>query len=114
MLRITPSKSAAGAQRYYTEGLVKQDYLSEGQEVTGQWSGHAAEMLGLRGEVAAEAFARLTENLHPITGKKLMLRQKANRRVGYDFTFSAPKGISLLYGMTGDNRIKAVFERAVK
>jgi conjugative relaxase-like TrwC/TraI family protein len=114
MLRITPSKSAAGAQRYYTEGLVKQDYLSEGQEVTGQWFGHGAEMLGLSGEVTAEAFARLTENLHPISRKQLTIRQKSNRRVGYDFTFSAPKGISLLYGMTGDDRIKWVFEKAVK
>jgi conjugative relaxase-like TrwC/TraI family protein len=114
MLRITPSKSAAGAQRYYTEGLAKQDYLSEGQEVTGQWFGHGAEMLGLFGDVMPEAFTALTENRHPLTGKQLTARQKKNRRVGYDFTFSAPKGISLLYGMTGDHRIKAVFEKAVR
>ena len=47
----------AGAQRYYTEGLVKQDYLSEGQEVTGQWFGHGAEMLGLS-ELTAEAISQ--------------------------------------------------------
>jgi conjugative relaxase-like TrwC/TraI family protein len=114
MLRITPSKTASGAQRYYTEGLVKQDYLSEGQEVTGEWLGHAAEMLGLSGDVGQEQFTVLTENRHPLTGKQLTARMKQNRRVGYDFTFNAPKGVSLLYGITGDERIKTVFEKAVK
>jgi conjugative relaxase-like TrwC/TraI family protein len=115
MLRITPSKSASGAQRYYTEGLAKQDYLSEGQELTGQWFGHGAEMLGLSRDVTAEALTALTLNCHPLhPGRQLTAHMKKNRRVGYDFTFNAPKGASLLYGMTGDDRIKAVFEKAVR
>ena len=46
--------------------------------------------------------------------KTLTARQKDGRRVGYDFTFNAPKGVSLLYGLTGDERIKDAFESAVQ
>jgi conjugative relaxase-like TrwC/TraI family protein len=114
MLRITASTSAKGAQSYYTAGLSRQDYYSEGQKITGHWQGRGAAMLGISGEVTREDFTMLTENLHPVTGETLTARQKDNRRVGYDFTFNAPKGVSLLYGMTGDERIKDVFEQAVQ
>jgi conjugative relaxase-like TrwC/TraI family protein len=114
MLRITVSTSAAAAQRYYTTGLSRQDYYSEGQEITGQFHGQAAKRLGLPREVTAEAFAALSENKDPATGDTLTARQKENRRAGYDFTFCAPKGPSLLYAMTGDERIKSAFETAVQ
>ena len=32
----------------------------------------------------------MIDNLHPDTGEQLTPRQKDNRRVGFDFTFSAP------------------------
>ena len=35
MLRITVSKSAAAAKSYYSEGLSKQDYYSEKDEIIG-------------------------------------------------------------------------------
>jgi conjugative relaxase-like TrwC/TraI family protein len=114
MLRMTASKSAAAAQAYYTQGLTRQDYYSEGQDITGQWHGRAAAMLGLSGDVDEHAFAALTENRHPLTEKTLTARQKDGRRVGYDFTFNAPKGVSLLYGLTGDERIKDTFQSAVQ
>ena len=106
MLRITVSTSAAAAQRYYTTGLARQDYYSEGQEITGAFHGKAAKRLKLPREVTAEAFAALSENRDPATGDTLTARQKENRRSGYDFTFCAPKGPSLLFAMTGDARIK--------
>src|SRR5215211_5479775 len=72
-------------------------------------------MLGLSRDVTAEALTALTLNCHPLhPGRQLTARMKKNQRVGYDFTFNAPKGASLLYGMTGDDRIKAVFEKAIR
>ena len=51
---------SSGAQAYYTQGLTRQDYYSEGQDITGQWHGRAAAMLGLSGDVTEHAFAALT------------------------------------------------------
>src|SRR5205085_9114569 len=38
---------------------------------------------------------------------------RAERRVGYDFTFSVPKSVSLLYAMSGDQGIMGAFRAAV-
>lgn len=113
MLRITVSTSAAGAKRYFTEGLARQDYYLEGEEIAGRWGGLGARLLGLEGAVHQRDFFALAENLHPGSGQTLTVRQKAGRRVGYDFTFSAPKSVSLLYGLTGDERIVGAFRGAV-
>lgn len=113
MLRITESTSASGAKAYYTEGLSREDYYSEGHEIVGHWGGRAAALLGLKGPVDRDAFFALCDNLHPKTGASLTARQKTGRRVGYDFTFNAPKSVSLLYAFTGDDRILDAFRSAV-
>lgn len=109
MIRVTQQDSASGAKRYYATA----DYYSEGQELIGSWGGKGAERLGLSGTVGKEAFERLCDNLHPQTGQQLTVRTRAERTVGYDFTFSVPKSVSLLYGMTGDGQILAAFRSAV-
>jgi conjugative relaxase-like TrwC/TraI family protein len=113
MLRIVAHKSAAAAGRYYTEGLKREDYYSEGQEIAGKWYGRAAERLGLAGGVTPEAFAALIENRDPTTGKQLTARQNAERVVGYDLNFHAPKSLSILYALTGDKEILTAFRAAV-
>jgi hypothetical protein len=70
MLRIITSTSSAQAKKYYREGLTREGYYSEGQEMAGQWGGKAAAKLGLTGAVQREAFAKLCDNLHPFTGEK--------------------------------------------
>lgn len=113
MLRITESASAAGAKTYYTEGLTRQDYYSQGQEITGHWHGRGASLLGLSGPVDQRSFFALCDNQDPRTGDTLTVRQKSNRRVGYDFTFSAPKSVGILYAMSGDTRILDAFRASV-
>jgi conjugative relaxase-like TrwC/TraI family protein len=107
MLRIHQIRSAADAKSYYAQT----DYY--GQELVGNWGGKGAERLGLSGPVSLEAFNRLCDNLDPASGEKLTVRQKDNRTVGYDFNFNAPKGVSLLYALTEDERILAAFRTAV-
>lgn len=109
MLRITPCTSAAGASRYYTTA----DYYTEGQELEGRWRGEGARMLGLAGEISRDDWTALCNNLDPQTGKRLTARTKDNRRVGYDFNWHAPKSVSLLYSLTGDDRILDAFRDAV-
>ncbi|MEM7373774.1 MAG: MobF family relaxase [Bacteroidota bacterium] len=114
MLRITVSKHAAAAAKYFEEGLSKQDYYSEKGEVNGRWHGHTAERLGLSGEVTKSDFEKLASNKHPQTDEQLTVRNSPNRRAGYDATFSAPKSVSLVYSMTQDEDILRAFHAATK
>ncbi len=109
MIRITQQDSAKGAKSYY----AKADYYSEGQELIGSWGGKGAERLGLEGTVDKFSFERLCDNLHPTTGMPLTVRTRTERTVGYDFTFSVPKSVSLLYAMSGDQGIMEAFRGAV-
>jgi conjugative relaxase-like TrwC/TraI family protein len=109
MIRISQQDSAKGAKRYYATA----DYYSEGQELVGSWGGKAALRLGLSGTVDKFSFERLCDNLHPQTGEPLTVRTRSERTVGYDFTFSVPKSVSLLYAMSGDQGIMEAFRGAV-
>src|SRR5579864_301931 len=109
MIRITQQNSASSAKRYYGTA----DYYSEGQEIVGCWGGKGASRLGLEGTVDKFSFERLCDNLNPRTGKPLTARTNADRTVGYDFTFSVPKSVSLLYAMSGDQGILDAFRGAV-
>lgn len=114
MLRITHSSSAAGAKAYFDTSLRHADYYAEGKEIIAHWHGDAALRLGLKGEVTREAFRSLIDNRHPETGDQLTPRMKADRRPGYDFTFNAPKSVSILHAITGDERLKEGVRRSVE
>jgi len=115
MLRITPSTSAKGAKEYFTQSLTRDDtgYYHEGQELAGAWGGKGSQMLGLSGSVSQEAYFALCDNRNPSTGEQMSPRDKDNRRVGFDFTFSAPKSVSVLYELSGDERILKAFRESV-
>src|ERR1700678_4480683 len=109
MIRISQQDSASSAKRYYATA----DYYSEGQELVGSWGGKGASRLGLSGTVDKFSFERLCDNLDPRTGKPLTVRTGSERTVGYDFTFSVPKSVSLLYATSGDQDIMDAFRGAV-
>src|ERR1700734_2378939 len=109
MIRITQQNSAGDAKRYYATA----DYYSQGQEIVGRWGGKGATLLGLDGTVDKFSFERLCDNLDPRTGEPLTVRTRSERTVGYDFTFSVPKSVSLLYALSGDQGIMEAFRGAV-
>src|SRR5260370_14455787 len=109
MNRVTQQNSGAAAKKYYATA----DYDSEGQESGGLWGGKGASRLGLEGTVDKFSFERLCDNLDPGTGKKLTARTRSERTVGYDFTFSVPKSVSLLYALSGDEGILDAFRASV-
>lgn len=120
MLRMVQNNDAAGAKRYYTEGLANGDYYvpepdpRAGSETAGRWGGKGAERLGLTGPVERDAFNRLCENWLPDGTARLTPRTKADRRVGYDINFHCPKSVSVLYALTGDKAIFHAFQEAVR
>ena len=113
MLRINQQRSAHGAKSYFSEGLSREDYYTR-DEIVGRWGGKGAERLGLQGAVTQEAFHALCDNLNPGSGRKLTCRTKDNRSVAYDFTWNAPKSLSLLYTLTGDQRLLDAFRDSVR
>src|ERR1035438_2948628 len=112
MLRITPSTSAQGAKQYFTS-LTRSDYYIDGQEAPGTWHGKGTQRLGLSGEVKDAEFLAMCDNLHPVTGEQLTPRNKENRRVAFDFTFSVPKSVSVYYELSKDDRVIDVFRSSV-
>ncbi len=100
---------------YLAHHLWKNDYWAEGEkEVRGEWIGEGARALGLTGEVADASFEALRENRHPLNGGPLTPRDYANRVAFFDIQLSAPKDVSVLAMVGGDERVRAAFSDSVK
>ena len=123
MLTAKPQLNLAYAREYFREHLAVGDYYAEGQTVTGEWFGHGAEKLNLKGNVREADLLALCEGLNPATSERLTARKNterqengqsvANRRVFYDFTLSPPKSVSVV-GLYQDDRILEIHNRAVR
>src|ERR1035441_10695928 len=81
-------------------------------------------MLGLQGEVRGEDFEALRQGIDPRGGDFLRQRQGADRvdaggetrsraRHLYDFTFSAPKSVSIMAALGGDERLREAHSKSV-
>src|SRR5437016_2814543 len=121
MLTIRAMSDGAG---YAARHLEANDYYAEGERVVGQWFGKGADRLGLTGEVKLEDFEAVRQQLDPATGEMLRQRQSADRvnpdgtlqsqgRNLYDCTVSAPKSISVMAIVGGDERLIEAHRKAV-
>lgn len=100
---------------YLSHHLRKNDYWSEGEkEVLGEWIGEGALALGLLGPITDEPFEALRCNRHPKTGETLTALD-AKRKVAFiDVQLSAPKDVSVLAMVGGDERVREAFVDSVK
>ncbi|MCW2993816.1 MAG: conjugative relaxase [Conexibacter sp.] len=99
MLSIGKVGGGDGNPRYYIDNVAhgKEDYYSGRGEAQGVWLGTAAERDGLDGAVEDDAFLTL-----------LSTETERQRKVlAYDLTFSAPKSVSVLFGL-GDRTVAPV------
>lgn len=110
MLRVVQQSSPDAAKSYYS----RSDYLSEGQELVGHWGGRGAERLRLQGVIQKKDFDLLCDNLDPRTGDRLTARKNHERTCGYDFNFSVPKSVSLIYAVTEDKGLLDAFRDSVE
>ena len=92
--------SIGKASGSYYVSLAREDYYHSGGEPEGVWHGQALEHFGLSGAVNKDEFLSLCDGFSP-DGKKLV--QNAGDKehaAGWDFTFSAPKSVSVLWSQS--------------
>lgn len=111
MLSVSNVNSAGKAAGYY---LQEDNYYFQGEHSTA-WYGAGAESLGLEGPVRKEQFKELLEGKLP-DGSDLtrMVGGENKHRPGYDLTFSAPKGASILALAYGDKYVLEAHKRSVE
>ncbi|MFK8184574.1 MAG: MobF family relaxase [Phormidesmis sp.] len=109
----TANVSAAQAENYYE----KDDYYTRGdpnQQSDSHWHGQGAQKLHLTGPVDKEIFQQLLHGQTP-DGKSLHNRKidPTKHRAGTDYTFSAPKSVSIAALIQKDKRVIAAHDNAV-
>lgn len=130
MMTMSKALSAPQARTYHAREFASEraNYWSRGQQGHSEWQGRLAAEFGLKGEVGAEHFARLTEGEHPVTQEQLVWHQPSrtyeNRygkevtsvghRAGWDATISAPKSVSLTALVGGDERVREAHRESVR
>ena len=111
MLTHHAIQNAASAAHYFS---AQDDYYSK--EGHGVWLGAGAQRLGLGGQVDAARFRALLDGKLP-DGRTIHATFKASssaKRHGWDFTFSAPKSVSMQALIAGDRAVIEAHERAVR
>jgi len=107
MLTLAKVSTGAAAASYYE---ATNDYYSNSRDPS-QWYGDGAQRLGLNGEVDAATFHDLLDGKMP-DGSHIH-NAAEGRRGGTDFTFSAPKSVSMQALIGGDQRLIDAHESAV-
>ncbi len=104
---------AQGASYYERDGYYAKDDPTHRE--ASAWAGRGAEALGLEGPVDPEAFRRVLEGEVP-GGRRLGRKEpdgSITHRPGRDVTLSAPKSVSLMAMVGGDERVVAAHDQAV-
>lgn len=115
MLNVSNIKNAGQALSYYAQD----DFNSIEQTLNNsEWQGAGAEKLGLVGKINPQQFEDILNG--KVDGQQLGRiekdengEQKIVHRPAIDLTFSAPKSISILSEVFGDERLRAAHEAAV-
>ncbi|MBE2316565.1 relaxase domain-containing protein [Solirubrobacter sp. CPCC 204708] len=115
---LSIGKLAADQAKYYLDqaearvdvvqsvGGGIEDYYVGPSEARGRWIGVAAHELELRDDVGADALRRVLDGLDPRDGTALRTSTSRATVAGFDLTFSAPKSVSVLFGV-GDEQTRA-------
>jgi conjugative relaxase-like TrwC/TraI family protein len=125
MLKISKPLSVGTTKSYYKEEYTKTEnasYYTQQGELQGRWHGNLAEQFGLRGTVTEAEYDRLVNGQHPHTGEQLIEHrdtvktasgEEVAHRAAWDFTFGAPKSVSLTALVGGDSRVREAHREAV-
>jgi len=110
MLSIGSIKASPGnAAKYYSRG----DYYTKDADAPSSWTGKGAEALGLDGKVYESHLKHVLGGRLPPGHEAGWDKAGDKHHPGWDLTFNAPKGVSLLILLGGDKRLLEAHERAV-
>lgn len=97
MLSMVAVSVRRDRQEYYLR-LSEEDYYVRSGEPLGEWVGRGAAELGLQGQVDGYEFLSLLDGKGRDGEEPLVeVRRGATHDPGWDMTFSAPKGVSVLW-----------------
>ena len=126
---LSIGKLAAGQAKYYLDQAEvrvdvvdsvaegAEDYYLGAPEARGEWLGSLGTELGLGGPVAGEDLRRVLAGCDPRDGSPLRDGRGGVRVSGFDLTFSAPKSVSVLFGVGDDelrSSVRGAHDRAVR
>jgi conjugative relaxase-like TrwC/TraI family protein len=95
---------SSGGIDYYLNDLA-QEVPAEDRAM---WAGRAAERMGLTGPLQPTQLRRALEGRHPLSDQQL--RSQRATVSGVDLTFSAPKSVSVLFGLGGAPMARQIIE----
>ncbi|WP_321404775.1 MobF family relaxase [Maridesulfovibrio sp.] len=102
-------RMSIGSCDYYTS-LAKEDYYTQGGEPPGRWFGKSADILQLSGQVDNDHLKAVLRGVSP-DGKNLVQNAGKERQPGQDFTFSAPKSVSVVWA-NADQKVRQKIQQA--
>lgn len=110
MLSMARVGSAGGSAKYF----AADNYYTDAQATAAsEWVGKGAALAGLSGAPTQESLRDILEGKMP-DGTQLPVGRNGKRAFGSDFTFSAPKSISILALIGGDKRLVQAHQEAVR
>jgi conjugative relaxase-like TrwC/TraI family protein len=125
---LSISKLSAGQGRYYLDhahdrvdvidsvGDGLEEYYVGGHEARGEWLGAAARGLGLTGPVDGESLRHVLAGERE-DGQSLRTSRAPVSVAGFDLTLSAPKSVSVVFGLGEPavrDAVRAAHDRAVR
>lgn len=113
MLSTSTIKNVSQASHYFS---TQDNYYTQDEGFThSEWWGKGSKDMQLAGTVSDREFTQLLSGRLP-NGEQLgkMENQVMKHRAGWDLTFSAPKSVSIMALVAGDQRLIAAHREAVK
>lgn len=112
MITVKAQKNVKTAKTYFESHLEKRGYHQSAAPEMGTWVGLLAGEFNLAGDVDQQSFERLASGRHPLKDGRLTQRGRGNRVAYFDFVCSAPKSVSVVALVGGDERVKNAHRQA--
>jgi conjugative relaxase-like TrwC/TraI family protein len=131
---LSIGKLGVGHHAYYELSVASgaDDYYTGHGEARGWYLGRGADALDLDGEVDAGDLKHLFRGTHPRSGEEWVRRRAPDRKTptlrlrdgrviegpkpiptaAFDLTFSAPKSVSVLWALSGDDDVRRTIRDA--